>query len=116
MLSFHGTEGNDPILLAQTSDGNLYCATQSEQPPTLAAIFRLAFRPVISGLERSPMKDVLSWNSFTGGNYQLEYNTMLSTGAWSAILPIIKARGNSASATNQFPSTTQGYYRVRLLP
>jgi uncharacterized repeat protein (TIGR03803 family) len=116
LLSFQGTQGDDPILLAQTTDGILYCATESEQPPTLAAIFRLAPRPVIRGLDRSPTRDVLSWSSFSGGNYQVEYNTMLSTGAWSAVFPIINARGNSASATNPLPLITNGFYRVRLLP
>jgi uncharacterized repeat protein (TIGR03803 family) len=116
LRSFAGTDGNDPILLAQTSDGILYCATESEQPPTLAAIFRLAPRPVIRGLDHSPSRDVLSWTSFSGGNYQVECNTTLSTGAWSTVLPIINARGNSASATNQLPSVSQGYYRVHLLP
>jgi uncharacterized repeat protein (TIGR03803 family) len=99
--------------MLQGIDGNLYLALESEGLAS-SGIFRLAPRPFLTTPRRFGARDVLTWTSFTGGNYQLEQTPSLSLPIWSAF-PALGATSDTASTTNQTDSVER-YYRVRLLP
>jgi uncharacterized repeat protein (TIGR03803 family) len=100
--------------MLQGMDGTLYLAVESEGLDP-SGIFRLAPRPVLTGPRRSGGRDVLTWTSFTGGNYQVEQTPSLSPALWS-VFPTINATSDTASTTNEFGPFPERYYRVRLLP
>ena len=114
--NFQNADGLSLHALIQGADGNLYCATESEAPPYPAGIFRLAPRPVITGLQRAAGQVALAWTSFTGGNYQVEHKRTLSEPLWSALSSPVTATGGTASATNDLGAFPERYYRIRLLP
>jgi uncharacterized repeat protein (TIGR03803 family) len=114
--NFQNAEGLSLNALVQGADGNLYCATESEAPPFPAGICRLAPQPVVTGLQHFDGEEVLTWTSFTGGSYQVEYTHSPSAADWIVPSPAIIATTNTASVTNVIGEAAQRYYRVRLLP
>ena len=116
LASFQSLPGDDVVGFLQDADGVFYGGRTSGGPPEPAGIFRLAPPPIITALRRSGGQEAVTWTSFTGGEYQVEYKTSLSAPAWQALPSVVTAVTKTASLTN-FPGESSGcYYRVRLLP
>jgi uncharacterized repeat protein (TIGR03803 family) len=101
--------------MLQGGDGNLYLALEHDETLGPFGLYRLAPRPVITEIVRRQGLDVVRWNSFPGGAYQLEHQPALAATNWTT-LPHLISSGKTATATNESASAAQGYYRVRLLP
>jgi uncharacterized repeat protein (TIGR03803 family) len=115
LASLQEMPGDDITGFVESADGILYGARTSGGPPEPNGIFRVVQQPVITGLLNLEGRDVLSWSSFEGGVYQVEYTTTFAA-SWTPLSPTIVAAGKKASLTNVVGSTAQLYYRVRLLP
>jgi uncharacterized repeat protein (TIGR03803 family) len=107
--------GDDVVGFVQGADGVFYGARTSGGPPEPAGVFRAAPPPVITGLTCLEGKDILSWSSFRGGVYQVEYRATCAT-EWVSLPPAMVAVGNETALTNSVGASAERYYRVRLLP
>jgi len=101
--------------LTQGGDGNFYGVTTGGLASD-GAIFRLVQQPVLSAARISNDRVVLTWNSFPGGTYRVEYRSMLSDKNWMPLKPDLTVTGSTTSLTNNLGGATERYYRVRLLP
>ena len=59
---------------------------------------------------------VLSCATLAGLNYQLEYKSSLSSAPWTALGSLVPGTGNPFTFTNSFNLSTQGFYRLVILP
>ncbi|MGA2246906.1 MAG: immunoglobulin domain-containing protein [Verrucomicrobiota bacterium] len=58
----------------------------------------------------------MTWSAAAGRWYQLQYTTDLATGAWTNLGGIVAATSPTLNVTDPFPSDTQRFYRVGVLP
>jgi len=108
--------GDDVVSFIQTADNVFYGARTSGNVGEPAAVFRLAPKPEITGLQRLEGRDVLRWTAFAGGAYQVEQSAHCAGSSWSPAPSRVTATSNSATATNLVANAMEHYYRVRLLP
>ncbi|HEY1716779.1 MAG TPA: choice-of-anchor tandem repeat GloVer-containing protein [Verrucomicrobiae bacterium] len=115
----NGTNGSQPYSqMVLGSDGNLYSTlgnVNGQQTINGGTFSRLVLPSVITALTPTNNSATLSWASFSNGVYRVEYSSSLTTQNWMA-LATNTATGNTTSFTDTSGSTTQRYYRIRLLP
>jgi uncharacterized repeat protein (TIGR03803 family) len=99
--------------LFQAIDGNLYGITGSSGG---GVIFRLVQPPVLNVKAQPGGNVTLTWNSFAGGTYRVEYKPTLTDVDWTTLNPEVTATGSTTSLTDASASVNERYYRVRLLP
>ncbi len=58
----------------------------------------------------------VTWPTLVGQAYQVEYKTDLNLGIWTPLGTPLTSAGTSLSFTDNLPSSTQRFYRLRLLP
>jgi len=101
---FYATNGYDLCTGLGTMNGtNLLNALSAAPAPEL-------LEPVRSG-----GKLTLTWTTFEGKSYQLQYSTNLTSGNWFNLGPPTNAASTSESATDS-ATNSQRYYRVLLQP
>lgn len=116
LTTFKGTNGATPLAsLAAGTDGNFY-GTTYEGGPGGGTVFRLAEPPSFSAITVVNGSVRLTWTSFSGGTYRVEYTPSLTLPSWSALTPDVVATTNRTSLTNNAVGAAQRFYRVRLLP
>ncbi|MCI0746574.1 MAG: hypothetical protein L0Y58_14330 [Verrucomicrobia subdivision 3 bacterium] len=115
LASFADLPGDDVTGLLQTSDGVFYGAQTSGGPPEPAGVFRVAPLPEITGLQRLSGRDVVTWNSFSGGVFQIEGTPTLMSPTWTRLAQMTSASRQTAF-TNVIDVVGEHYYRIRLLP
>jgi uncharacterized repeat protein (TIGR03803 family) len=116
LASLQSMPGDDVVGFLQDANGIFYGGRTSGGPPEPAGIFRLAPPPILTALRRYGGQEAVTWTSFPGGEYRVEYKAALSAPAWQPLSSVVTAVTNTASVTN-FPGESSGcYYRVRLLP
>jgi len=99
--------------LTQGVDGNLYgIATTSSGE----SVFRLVRAPVLNATRPSHERVILTWNSFPGGAYRVEFKPAFSDASWTLLTPDITASAGTISVTDNPGDVPERYYRVRLLP
>ena len=111
-------QNSDGPHLIQGRDGILYGSLQDLNPdgiPGSALLFRLVPKPNISVSRVASGELNLSWNSFTGGVYGIDYKTSLSDFDWKPLTPDVTARNELTSLTDNPRGANQRYYRVHLL-
>jgi uncharacterized repeat protein (TIGR03803 family) len=119
LVSFIGGLGsriflNEPRLV-EGKNGRLYGILTTSSGGE-GAIFRLVEPPVLSTAIQPDGRVGLSWNSFPGDTYRVEYKPTLTDTNWTFLNPAVTAAGNMASVTDDSGGASQRYYRVRLLP
>lgn len=117
IVSFSDDTGQWPTELTKGSDGNIYGTTSvSGGPFGNGTVFRLAQVPEIYSSCASNGVMNLTWRSFTGGVYRVEYKNSLSDTNWNILSDRITATTNSPSFTDSLTTDTSRFYRVGLLP
>jgi uncharacterized repeat protein (TIGR03803 family) len=116
LVALQEMPGDDVVSFIQSADDVFYGARTSGALGEPAAVFRLAPRPKITWLERTEGGEVLAWEAFPGGVYQVEHSQHCAAGLWTALPEIVTSNGTGAVATNSISSSAEQYYRVRLLP
>jgi hypothetical protein len=59
---------------------------------------------------------ILSWTSFTGQSYQIQFKNNLNDPAWQPLGAPIPGTGSPISATNDLSAPTQRFFRLSILP
>jgi uncharacterized repeat protein (TIGR03803 family) len=117
LVSFNGTNGSQPyggVILG--ADNNFYGTTSSGGTYSQGTVFRLAV-PMTPTLQPGPIvagQFTFSWNSVANLNYQIQFNTDLTTTNWSNVGAVIPATAGTTSASNSIPGA-QGFFRVVLV-
>jgi uncharacterized repeat protein (TIGR03803 family) len=115
-LSNGGTPGN----LIQGTDGRFYGIIPSlwgmAGPNTGGAIFRLVPPPLVHATRLATGSMNLTWNSFPGDEYQVEFKPALTATNWTILGPKVITATNMTSVTNDPGTDVERYYRVQLLP
>jgi hypothetical protein len=55
---------------------------------------------------------ILSWTSFTGQSYQIQFKNNLNDPVWQPLGAPIPGTGSPLSATNALSSSTQRFFRL----
>jgi uncharacterized repeat protein (TIGR03803 family) len=118
-------DGREPFELLQGSDGALYGITSIGGASTngLGTMFRLnkdgsgyTVLHSFSSITASNSLVILTWSSFTGANYRVEYNTNTVGTNWIPLVPDITATNGMATLTDTQGTDPQRFYRVSLVP
>jgi hypothetical protein len=72
--------------------------------------------PVFNSMTRTGGTLHLSWSSYFGRSYQLQYKTNLNASSWSNLGSPIVANGPTTSTSDTMSSPGYRFYRVMLLP
>ena len=72
--------------------------------------------PSFSGARVDRTKLYISWNGVIGQTCQLEYSASLNPANWSSIANPFVGNGTSVLFTNDLSFSTQGFYRLRVIP
>jgi uncharacterized repeat protein (TIGR03803 family) len=115
LFSFKDETGMWVNALSMGADGNLYGTTTIGGRFGWGTVFRIVQRPKIASTRLDGAVN-LTWNSFTGGVYQVQYTTDLNMTNWLVAAERIKALGTSTSLVQLGDATTTLFYRVALLP
>lgn len=118
LVHFTGTNGSAPeAALIEASDHNLYGTTTTSglSPTGGGTVFRLVEEPVILGNRSANGSVVLTWSSFAGGNYRLEYKSSLADGGWTPRISSVTATNSLTSFVDPIGPWLQRWYRVVLL-
>jgi hypothetical protein len=59
---------------------------------------------------------ILSWTSYTGQSYQIQFKNNLNDPVWQPLGAPIPGTGSPISATNDLTSPTQRFFRLSILP
>ncbi len=117
LLDFTGDNGGGPSgPLIQANDGNFYGTTESSKLSAIGTIFRLVQPTAISNFALSNTTATLSWNSFPGGIYRVDYKSGLSDAAWTPLIQRVTATDLTITISDNFAADPQRLYRVALLP
>ncbi len=118
LYSFTGT--NDGALpeasLVQGADGSFYGTTSGGGQAGLGTVFRLTILPEFQAVALTNGALNLTWSVESGGTYQLQYNSNLSSSNWINVGGAVIATGATLSATDAITNGPQRFYRVMLLP
>jgi len=114
-------DGNAPeATLVQGTDGNFYGTTSSGGDYNKGTVFSFSLTPpvvsapVFQSVSQLDGMVIFTWSAVSNANYQVQYNTDLSSANWLNL-------GGSVTATNTIVSTSdsmtnsQCFYRVLLL-
>ena len=105
--------------MARGNDGAFYGTTSTGGQGGNGTVFRFTagpapvFQPVGQPKNGSL---VVTWSTVTGGSYQLQSSSSLSSNAWANLGSVLTASGSTLSATNPIASGSPRFYRVVLLP
>jgi hypothetical protein len=98
------------ITLTVTDDG----APNLSASRTFSAI--VLAPPAANGVRLNGTQFVLSWLVALGQSCQLEYTPSLNPASWSSIGNSFTGNGSSLTITNDISFSSQGFYRLRVLP
>ncbi len=117
LVAFNNTSGASPVAgLTLGNDGNLYGTTFEGGLGGGGTIFRMVEQPLVGAVLPSSGTVVVTWTSFTNGNYRLEHTLALDNPSWTALVPDIIASNSKTSITNSVDGVAIRYYRIRLIP
>jgi uncharacterized repeat protein (TIGR03803 family) len=117
LVHFTGANGSSPSApLIQANDGNFYGTTESSKLSGIGTIFRLVQPTAISNFAISSTAATLTWNSFPGGIYRVEYKSALLDAAWTPLIQRLTASDLTITIFDNSPTDPQRFYRVALLP
>jgi hypothetical protein len=71
--------------------------------------------PVIASMGLTNGTVIITWTSFPGATYRVQYNDNLSDTNWNDVSPDVMATGSTTTQTNLLGDVPQRYYRVWLL-
>jgi len=118
-FSFNKTNGSHPAAgLVQGKDGNFYGTTESGGLYNRGTIYRVSV-PLAPKLETGMQIDGsigLRWRSVASQTYRLQFNSDLNSTNWENFGAAITATNGTVSASDNFATNQQRYYRVVLLP
>lgn len=83
---------------------------------TQAFTITVANRPLITSIAVTSSVVSVTWSALPGQLYQLQRSTNLIGENWHAIIPEVRATGESQTHTNAIGSDAQQFYRVLVLP
>jgi hypothetical protein len=81
-----------------------------------ASAWPTGMSPPPLGAQASGTNLLVSCATLSGLSYQLQYKTNLSTAPWAALGTAVPGTGSSITFTNSLNLSTQGFYRVMILP
>jgi len=119
LFSFDGTNGSSPrCMLVEGEGGSFYGTTEYGGAYARGTIFRLTvpMTPVFRSITHGPNGTTLAWNTLQGRSYQLQYTTNLNSSIWTNLGDSMIASNTVAEVNDVGPSSSERYYRVKLLP
>lgn len=117
IASLDNTTGSSPQGgLFKANDGNLYGTASAGGPGGGGTVFRMVERPVIASISQSNGNVTLTWTSFAGAAYRVEYRAGINSGPWLTLNPRVTSAGSTTSLSDSVGSEAKRYYRVVLLP
>jgi hypothetical protein len=72
--------------------------------------------PQLGGISLGDNQLIFTWQSFVGLNYQLEFNDDLTVSDWTPLGNPLAGTGSAISVTNSLDTSSQCFFRLRLLP
>jgi hypothetical protein len=113
-------------VLAQVPGTNLFVTVATDYDPlavnaaSLSATnsFTVTVSPplAIQSINVQNGTAAITWSAVAGQAYMLQYQTSLDGVDWSDLPPPVIANGPIAAVTNAFGGSSQGFFRVVLLP
>ncbi len=117
ILDFDDTNGLGPWpALVLGRDGNLYGATFGGGAGAGGVAFRFVRPPRITGIQCTNNMAALTWMSYPGESYQVEWGTNLETPRWTAFQNRIIATGSNNASSFPLEDRSRAFYRIGLLP
>jgi uncharacterized repeat protein (TIGR03803 family) len=116
LLSFDTTRPDTRNFLVQGLDGNIYGFFPAGAVASGGTLFRLVHPPVLTAFAAPNRSVLLSWPSFTNGNYRVQYNSALADSNWISLVPDVTASSATTTFTDNLEANTDRYYRLVLLP
>ena len=72
--------------------------------------------PTVTSVTRTSGRIAFSWGAIAGRQYQVQYTTNLTSGAWQNLEDPFTATNTTQSATVMIGPDTKRFYRVALMP
>ncbi len=117
LYSFGGNDGAVPEAgLVLGSDGSFYGTTFGGGQGGAGTVFRLTIVPEFQAATIFNEMLNLTWSTETGGTYQLQYTSDLSSSNWINLGPAAIANGAMLNTTDSLTNDPQRFYRLVLSP
>jgi uncharacterized repeat protein (TIGR03803 family) len=120
VISFSLATGGQPFnaTLVEAANHLIYGTTTAGGVYGAGTIFRVVSSPpLITSITQSNGTITLVWTAITNATYRVEYETDLTSGNWTPLVPDITASADTASKTDNVGNSQPRFYRVgRLLP
>ena len=88
--------------------------------PSLSAtqtfMVNVVLPPQLGGVSIGGNQLIFTWPSFPGLNYQLEYSDDLTVSGWTPLGSSVAGTGSAIGVTNSLDTSSQRFFRLRLLP
>jgi hypothetical protein len=114
------TPGARASALIQSREGPLYGVANAAASITSTAtspfVYRYVEPPVINVTPAAGTGFALSWNSFNGAVYGVQYKSNADDLSWTSFPTNVTSTGTSASFYDDASGTYQRFYQVILLP